>query len=670
MSLLAIENLSVGYATSRGLVRALDGVDLAVEPGEVHALVGESGSGKSTLAYAALRYLAPNARVTGGRVAFAGTDMLALDDEALRRLRGGRVGVVYQDPASALNPAMRLGEQVAEVLRWHRGLDAAAARQAVRDLFARVRLPDPALIADKFPHEVSGGEKQRVVIAMAIACAPELLILDEPTTALDATTAVAVLDLLKGLQRETGVAALAITHDLGIAREIATRVSVIYAGRIVETGSVEAVLGAPAHPYTRALASAVPNPHRLMRRQRLSALGGPSPDLIAPPPGCNFQQRCPFAAEICKTGPIALAGDDHRVACVRRGAITAATATASAPARAAATQAPILTAQGLSVVYTRRRLLDRLRGRPPRVARALNQVDLSLAAGETLGIVGESGSGKSTLARALVGLNQAGGAVALDGAAIDWRAAGGFRRAVQIIFQHPDLALNPRMTVGAALGRPLKLAGFGDALSHRVERLLDLVRLGPETARRYPHELSGGQKQRVCIARAFAAEPRVVICDEITSGLDVSVQAAIMNLLLDLQDKTGVAYIFISHDLNLVQHIADRVAVMYFGRVVELRAGALMAPPYHPYTEALLSAAPVPDPRLAARRIRLTGTPPSPLDPPAGCAFHARCPDAIAGLCASHTPPLRRFGEDRWALCHLTAAQLTAKPPVWQDRAS
>ncbi len=679
-ALLTVEGLTISYATARGPIRALDAVDLAIAPGEVHGIVGESGSGKSTLAYAIVRYLASNAHVDAGRIRLDGDDVLALDADALRELRGRRIGMVYQDPATALNPAMRLGEQVAEVLRWHGHDDAQSARDGAIALLRQVRLPDPGLIAAKFPHEVSGGEKQRVLIAMAIACRPSLLILDEPTTALDATTAAAVLDLLRAIRDEAGMAALYITHDLGIVRQIASRISVIYAGRIVETGEAETVLGHPAHPYTLALRASIPNPHRMQRRSRLAAIGGGAPDLMKRVAGCVFQDRCGFAAPECRAGPVALAGPPvQQVACVRRDAVAGGAAPTAATARDvsahAAGSTPLLTIRDLAVRHRRSGWLDRVRRRPPVTVHALGGVDLDLGTGETLGLVGESGCGKSTLARAVVGLLRHQGTVALDGRTVDWHRredAARYRRDVQIVFQHPDLSLNPRMTVGAALRRPLLLAGRlqGGGEAALIGELLDMVRLPADVARRYPHELSGGQKQRVAIARAFAARPRVVICDEITSGLDVSVQAAIMNLLLDLQERFGAAYLFISHDLNLVQHIADRIAVMYLGRIVEIRGGAdILKPPYHPYTEALLSAAPVPDPDVEARPIRLDGVPPSPTDPPAGCAFHTRCPRKITGLCEATPPPVRDFGAGRWAACHLDPAALGAVPPVWRARA-
>ncbi|MCC7272545.1 MAG: ABC transporter ATP-binding protein [Alphaproteobacteria bacterium] len=669
---LAIERLSVGYRVRGGTLQALRDVSLTIAPGEVVGLVGESGSGKSTLAYAAVRYLAANAAIGAGRVLLAGEDLLEATPQALRQIRGRRIGMVYQDPGTALNPSLRLGEQVAELLRTHLGLDARAAEARTAELLRMVALPDPQFIMRRYPHEVSGGEKQRVLIAMAFACDPDLLVLDEPTTALDATTAAGILDLIRALQQRTGVAVLYITHDLGIVAEIAQRLAVIYAGTIVEEGPTEAVLRRPRHFYTRMLLASLPNPARIAERRRLVSFPGLPPDLRAPPAGCVFADRCPAVEAACRTAPPVLAGDAQKSAC-RRADIVAASDLGVRPVAAAngGGGEALLRAEGITVEYRRIGILDRLRGRPGDRVSAVSDVDLVLARGETVGLVGESGCGKSTLARALSGLVAWQGRLVFDGRPIAAAAAmdRAYRRRVQLVFQNPDQSLNPRMRIGTILSRPLRLyhALSGKALAREIAAWLDRVRLPESYARRHPHELSGGEKQRVAIARAFAADPAVVLCDEITSGLDVSIQAAILNLLMDLQAARGTTLLLISHDLNMVQHFADRIAVMYLGKLVELRPAYGMArPPFHPYSEALLAAVPVAEPGLHARAVRLHGPLPSPKNPPAGCRFHSRCPRKLGAVCEAAPPPVRTAEDDHWIRCQIPLGELAAVPPIWQ----
>ena len=678
---LAVRGLSVGYRTARGLLRVLDGVDLSIPPGTVVGLVGESGSGKSTLAYAIVRYLSDNARVLGGSVTLDGEELLEATDRRLRELRATAIGMVYQDPAAALNPTLRLGEQLTEGLRHHERLGRRAAAARGKRLLDMVRLPDPEFIMRRYPHEGSGGEKQRVLIAMAFAARPRLLVFDEPTTALDATTAAGILDLIRGLQEETGVAVLYITHDLGNVARVAQRVNVIYAGRVVEEGHVDDVLRRPRHPYTRILMASVPNPYRGGERRRLTSFAGLPPDLVSPPAGCIFQDRCPFAEDRCRTDPVRLPGaGEHRAACLRdeetAGRPLAPQSASAVAGDARAAGEPLLEVTGLGVEYGRRSLAEQILRVPPERVHALTDVDLAVGRGETVGLVGESGCGKSTLARTLVGLVSFRGTIRMGGTQVrtpaDMHAL--YRRAVQIVFQHPDLSLNPRMTVGKIVGRPMQLYEklTGKELDRRVAGLLEEVRLPARYARRRPHELSGGEKQRVAIARAFGPKPSLVICDEITSGLDVSVQASILNLLADLQDRLGTAYLFISHDLNLVQHFADRIVVMYLGRVVELRAAAgdRLVPPFHPYTEALLSAVPVPEPGLESRRVRLEGPLPSPKDPPPGCCFTTRCPRRLGPECDARRPSLVEAGAGHRLACHIPLPDLAAAPPIWRRAAT
>ena len=674
---LCVGGLSIAYRTASGQRQVLTDISLTTRRGEIQALVGESGSGKSTLAYAILRYLPPEAVTLSGSIEFDGGDLLRMDEAGLRDLRGRRIGVVYQDPSTALNPTMALGDQLLEsVRRQQPGIARAEAVDRTKALLRRVQLGDADAIMARFPHQVSGGEKQRVMIAMAIAGSPSLLIFDEPTSALDATTAAGVVDLIKDVQAEYRTAVLYITHDLASVATIADRVAVIYAGTIMEEGAAEAILRSPRHPYTRALLDSVPNPFRAGQRRRFALLHASRAADERMAGGCAYRWRCPAAIEACaREQRLEPVGAAQRVACVRavekdlqlRSAVTRAT---FAPRNAVDSGWPLLSLRNFTVTHGRKPGIGRYFGGRDGVVVAVDRVDLDLHAGRTLGLVGESGCGKSSLARAIVGLLPWSGDIAFDGQPVPAGAAraDAFRRDVQIVFQHPDQALNPRMRIGESLKRPLKLyqENLDVSLDHRVAEMLERVHLPAGYARRFPHQLSGGEKQRVAIARAFAANPRLVICDEITSGLDVSVQASVVNLLGDLQEALGTSFLFITHDLNLVQHFADEIAVMYLGRVMEMRpaaAGAL--PPYHPYSEALLSAAPVPDPDVQSRRVRLGGAA-GPRDFSAsGCRFAARCPRKIGCVCDAQDPPLEGDGGHRIA-CHISRAELSSLPPIWR----
>jgi peptide/nickel transport system ATP-binding protein len=537
LPVLEVSGYSLSYRTPNGLVQALSDIDLRIARGRTLGLVGESGSGKSSLAWSILRYLPRNAVENQGRLLLSGENLRDCTPREILEIRGRRISMVFQDPSTSLNPTMRLGEQLQEVLIRHRGLSPQEARDEGEAALARTGISHPAQMMRRYPHEASGGEKQRVVIAAAFACNPELIVFDEPTTALDIITAQAFLELFNRLQDETGVSALYISHDLGLVSKVADDVAVLDKGRIVETGACAAVFREPRDPYSRQLIEAVPDPDLW--------LGTPPPPKAAP---------------------------------------------------------PLLSAERVSVAYGRASRFGRLLGAKPAFMGA-REVSLGIRKGELLGLVGESGSGKSTMARVLSGLQDFDGRVRLGAASFDTRRQidKAYRRAVQIVFQHPDASLNPRQRIGEILNRPLKLYDIVPKSERRarIAALLEQVRLPADFASRFPHELSGGEKQRVAIARAFAAEPEVVICDEITASLDVSVQASVARLLVDLQSKTGTACLFITHDLNLVRQLAHRICVMQHGALVDSfdRDDAL-APDRHPYTQALLEA--VPSPRADA----------------------------------------------------------------------
>ena len=670
---LRVRDYSVSYATGRGPLQVLEGVDLAVRPGEVLGLVGESGSGKSTLAYAVMRTLRAPIAAESGDIALGGVPLRGLDEHRLSSIRGNRIAMVFQHPGASLNPTLTLGEHFRQVLARHRDIAPGDMAGETERLLAMVGLPDPSLMARKYPHEVSGGENQRAVIALAFACEPELVLFDEATSALDATTAANILDLFRDLQRESGVAALFISHDLGVVSEIAHRVAVIYAGRIVEVAPVADLFSAPRHPYTRALLASLPRPS--LAGRGLAAIPGALPDRIRPIAGCHFADRCTMAIDACREGVIPLEGHEgHLVACLRHGEPAAGDAPrVTPPAADAPTPArPVrLSARALTVRIERFDLLTRLLGRPPDAVHAVDRIDLSLGAGETLGLVGESGCGKSSLARALTGLRGFEGEIRIGERTVRSPADMDreYRRRIQVVFQNPDHSLNPRHTIGTILARPLRLyRGLsGSSLRDRIADLLERVQLPRHFAERYPHELSGGEKQRVAIARALGAEPEIIVCDEITSGLDASVQAAVVNLLREIRSATGVSLLFITHDLNLLRHVADRVAVMYLGRIVEIRDAARLAePPYHPYTEALLSSAPALEAGLDVRRVRLAGVIPSRIGKLGGCPFESRCPRRIGTICRQAPPPEVRAGEGHVIACHLDAAVLERVPPIWQ----
>ncbi|MFE3516130.1 dipeptide ABC transporter ATP-binding protein [Streptomyces sp. NPDC059166] len=602
--LLEVRDLGVEFTSPDGsVVPAVRGVSFSVRRGGTLAVVGESGSGKSTTALALTRMLPGTGRITTGTVRFEGRDLAGLSEPDLRKVRGARIGMVFQDPMTALNPVMTVGRHLDEVLRAHGDHDRTARRARVLELLDRVGIPEPHRRADDHPHQFSGGQRQRVLIAMALAGEPDILLADEPTTALDATVQDQILTLLSDLNRETGTALVLITHNMGVVARTCERVLVMYAGGVVEDGPTAEVLTRPRHPYTAGLLAAVP---RLASPSgtRLTGIPGSPPDLALLADGCAFAERCALAEDRCRTTtpPPAEPVPGVRVACLP-AAVRADPLPAPVPPARIVRPAPgpvILRAEDLRKTYGRR-----VRGGRGGHT-ALDGVSLTLSAGETLGIVGESGSGKSTLARVLAHAHPAdGGRMVLHGEDVtrpSRRSLHTVRRQVQMVFQDPYASLNPRMTAGQLIAEPLLAFGLGDRRERdaRVAELLGLVGLDPAVADRHPRSFSGGQRQRIGIARALAPEPSVLICDEPVSALDVSVQAQVVGLLTDLQRDLGLALVFIAHDLAVVRQVSHRIAVMHRGRIVESGAADVICEkPGHPYTRALLAAAPEPVPRTA-----------------------------------------------------------------------
>jgi peptide/nickel transport system ATP-binding protein len=657
---LELRDLDVAYRVRGRDRQVLRGVSLRIGRGESYGLVGESGCGKSTAALAIVRFLPRNGRIRSGSIEIAGRDVVSLSRSELRALRAEAVSMVYQNPGSALNPAIRIGRQVAEVFAV-RGASSSEARERSLQALQLVQIADPASVLERYPHQLSGGMQQRVIIAMALAKDPALLILDEPTTGLDATVEAEVLELIAQLQAKLHTSVLFISHNLGVIAKMCERVGVLYAGRLVEEGPTEVVLRDPRHPYTVGLLRCIPRGGVRKDHGRLDTIPGFLPALGSVLPGCVFADRCGLAEDVCRTQepPLHPLGAGHTSRCHFHDR---------------ASEVPRVIAADLDLVPVDRTgdalvTIDDL-GKTFRqhghAIHALTGVSAVVWPGETLGLVGESGSGKTTLARTLLGIVEATtGTVELEGKQLAPKLA---RRthaeiaALQIVFQNPDSALNRRHTVRRILLRSLrKLSGItGKAADERLRSLVDSVRLGERYLPARPNQLSGGLKQRVAIARAFAGEPKLVVCDEPTSALDVSVQAAILNLLVELQAARGVSYLFISHDLGVVRYLSDRIAVMYLGRLMELGpAEVVFHGPHHPYTEALLSAVPTID-GGGRDRIRLEGEIPSAAAPPSGCVFHTRCPRNLGAICETEEPPLVEAERGHLMRCHIPLEDLRA----------
>ncbi|WP_442811320.1 dipeptide ABC transporter ATP-binding protein [Streptosporangium sp. NBC_01756] len=678
---LEVTDLNVTFGSGPAAVRAVRGVGYTVRPGEVLGVVGESGSGKSVTSLAVMGLLPPHAHATGS-VRLRGREILGASEKTLAAFRGKTISMIFQDPLSALTPVYRVGDQIAEAVRIHQKVTRRRAAERAVELLDLVGIPSAAQRAKAFPHEFSGGMRQRVMIAMAIANDPDVIICDEPTTALDVTIQAQVLEVLKRAQRETGAAIVMITHDLGVVAGSVDRVLVMYAGRPVEIGSVDDVYYRPRMPYTMGLLASVP---RLDRGagQPLVPIEGNPPSPAALPPGCPFEPRCPMAVPVCVEAepPLEPVGSPgHRAACVRSAEIEAEGWTPARIYRAGSggpdaheTGPPPVRPprDGRDVVLEVKDLTrhyPQLKGTVLRhrvgTVHAVDGISFDIRRMETLGLVGESGCGKTTTLMEILELArpQSGTITVLghDTARLGRRDRMAIRRDMQVVFQDPMASLDPRMTVYDIVAEPLRTHGTRDP-GPRVRELLHLVGLDPGHAARYPQDFSGGQRQRIGIARALALEPRLLVLDEPVSALDVSIQAGVINLLEGLKDRLGLSYLFVAHDLAVVRHIADRVAVMYLGKIAEIgQVGQVYDTPLHPYTQALLSAIPLPDPEKerSRRRILLEGDLPSPAAPPSGCRFHTRCPlfttldEAGRARCVHEEPQVRRLEEDHGSACH------------------
>jgi len=664
-ALLKVTGLTTLIRGGAAPVRAVDGISFDIAAGETFALVGESGCGKSMTALSIMRLLPEAGEIAGGTVELAGENLLALPESRMRDVRGRRVAMIFQEPGLSLNPVMTVGAQIAEAVTRHTALSGAAVEARVLELLDAVRMPDARRRISEYPFQMSGGMKQRVMIAIALACDPQLLIADEPTTALDVTVQAQVLDLLRELQRSRGMAMLLITHDLGVVAQMAQQVAVMYAGEIIETAPVAAFFAGPAHPYSRKLFESLPD--RAGRNKTLAAIRGTVPALTRQFSGCRFAERCDSALAHCAdTIPAwGAAGDGQLAKCHLYGSdergvrIEERVAESRDEVRSAilTPQSSILQIEDLQVHFPiRKGLLQRVTGQ----VKAVDGVSLDIAPGRTLGLVGESGCGKTTVGKGLLRLlPPTGGRVLFDGVdllTLDRAALRDRRRHAQIIFQDPYASLNPRVRIGDALEEGMLALGVGATAEERalrIDTLLAEVGLAPEVKGRYPHEFSGGQRQRIAIARALSVEPQLIVCDEPTSALDVSVQAQILNLLKRLQREKGLAYLFISHNMAVVEYMADEVAVMYLGRIVERGAVAeVLHAPKHPYTQALLAAVPVADPQAERPVIRVDGDLPSPVNPPQGCHFHPRCGAALP-QCATQFPDEKIFSASQATRCHL-----------------
>ena len=681
--LLEIENLCISYFTRAGEIPAVVDFSLDLHAGESVGLVGESGCGKSTVAMAIMQYMGSNGGIVGGSIKFKGRDLNNLSENELRGLRGAEIAMVYQEPMAALNPSLTIATQLMEVPLTHDGVSEAEARERAIQLLTDVHLPDPERVMTAYPHQISGGQQQRVVIAMALLSNPALLLLDEPTTALDVTVEAGIVQLVAELADKYGTAILYISHNLGLILETCDRVCVMYSGEVVEEGHIDSLFTWPRHPYTHGLFGCIPLPHADKNARPLVPIRGQLPLPHERPDGCNFGPRCDFfEAETCGSGIIAMdhvaasALSGHKVRCRRWDAISPEDAVVTGVAQEASTPGEIvLRVEAMKKYYEVQdsSLAAMISGKAVRHVKANESLDFTARRGETVAIVGESGCGKSTFAKVLMGLETAtDGEILLEDANIgnlpvkdrSPKRLG----SLQMVFQNPNDTLNPSHTIGGQITRVIRKFGVETNKAKATERmlaLLDTVKLPRDFAKRRPRQLSGGQKQRVGIARAFAGNPAMVIADEPVSALDVSVAAAVTELLMEIQREHQTTLLFISHDLSVVRYLSDRVVVMYLGMIMERgTTDAVFAPPYHPYTEALLSAVPIADPQVEKRQIVLEGSIPSALNPPKGCPFSTRCQRKLGEICDQDVPPMHQIGDGHVIACHIPLAELQKVEPV------
>ncbi len=690
-SVIEVKELAISYETRKGEVPAVRGVSFQVGRGETLGIVGESGCGKSTIALSIVGSLGKNGRFANGSINFLGEELIGRSFDDLRRIRGNEIAMVYQDPTQALNPALKLGRQLAEVLTTHQDISFEGAWQQSIKMLEQVRIPDPDQVMHRYPHQVSGGQKQRVVIAMALLTNPSLLIMDEPTTALDVTIEAQVLDLVDDLKNDFDTAIIFISHNLGVVARVCGNIAVMYAGVMVEKGPIEKVFASPLHPYTKGLLDCIPKLGMTKTTSQLIPIKGrvPVPAEITEE-SCIFYPRCDFREDVCNNSqPEFLWGDgDHGTRCFFTNVISKKSKKRKVVKKSeverpdgSATSIDndiLLSIDHLKVYYSHKSNVSYFSKK--KFVKAVDDVSLNIKEGETLGIVGESGCGKSTLARGVIGLEDVTGgggdflgfdlSVPLSNRNIE------FIREIQMVFQNPDSTLNPSYSVGKQIARPVKRFGIVPrrSVDEEVYRLLSAVHLAEHYYGRYPRQLSGGEKQRVGIARALASRPDLVIMDEPLSALDVSVQASVINFLLELQETQKTTMIFIAHDLSVVRYLADDVAVMYMGQIVERGpADAIYAPSYHSYTEALLSAVPIPDPAITKKRIRLLGEVQSSINPPTGCRFSTRCQRREmlldnGKLCEREGPQWQRSEKGNWILCHIPVVELSQVEPIVHGR--
>ncbi len=679
--ILEINNLSISFFTRLREIPAVMDFSVSVQPGEAVGLVGESGCGKSTVALGVMQDLGRNGRIVGGSIKFKGRDLSEMSAEELRDIRGSEIAMIYQEPMASLNPAMRIGKQLMEVPMIHAGMSEKEAHARALQVVTDVKLPDPERILKAYPHQLSGGQQQRIVIAMALMSEPSLLILDEPTTALDVTVEAAVVDLVKDLGKKYGTSMLFISHNLGLVLETCDRICVMYSGEAVEKGSIHDVFDEMQHPYTQALFRSIPLPGADKNARPLVAIPGNFPLPHERPPGCNFGPRCDyFIAGRCDAAPIPMesvpGNDRHETRCIRFQEIDWQAPLELAEVKEKGDVGEVVLKMDKLKKYYQVAANAMFGGGNTKVVKANESLSFEAHESETLAIVGESGCGKSTFAKVLMGLETATeGHIYLDGkdiggVPIDDRTTKNVAD-VQMVFQNPFDTLNPSMTVGRQIIRALEIFRIGKNEKERKQRmleLLDLVKLPREFATRMPRQLSGGQKQRVGIARAFAGDARIVVADEPVSALDVSVQAAVTDLLMEIQREQKTTLLFISHDLSIVRYLSDRVMVMYLGHVVELGdTDQVFSPPYHPYTEALLSAVPIADTKVKKKHIVLEGDVPSAMNPPPGCPFQTRCrwKSQVPGdLCEREVPPMVTMADGHQIKCHLSAQQFAEMEPV------